>query len=220
MSKTKIIGLAGPKGVGKNFVADLIVEYLRDSRLEPVLQFAFATSLKEACIQVLGLRYEQCYGSDSDKNTSTSYRWDGLPGWLLEKFPDKAGYMTAREVMQVFGTEIMRDCFGKDLWIKSAYDSIKRANPGVAIITDVRFANEAEHMRSWGGSVWRISGPQRGEESAKGDRHASETESASFRCDRVINNDVGTTEDDIRRQVSDILIEDFGFAVESASIGE
>lgn len=43
--------------------------------------YSFADVLKQdVCIKVLGLTYEQCYGTDDDKNSETHLRWENMPG--------------------------------------------------------------------------------------------------------------------------------------------
>lgn len=41
----------------------------------------------EVCMKILGLTYEQCYGTDADKNTLTNLRWENMPGVMTE-IPD------------------------------------------------------------------------------------------------------------------------------------
>jgi len=53
------------------------------------------------------------------------------------------GYMTGREVMQIVGTDLMRQTFG-NIWAKATVRAIKKAEKPLAIITDNRFPNEIE----------------------------------------------------------------------------
>ena len=63
--------------------------------------------------------------------------------------------VTPRWVLQYFGTDVMRDHFAKDVWIWSIEKRLASA-PGPVVITDVRFPNEAEWIRSHGGEVWFV----------------------------------------------------------------
>ena len=66
-----------------------------------VKAFSLADPLKVICINLFGLTYEQCYGSDDDKNSPVNIKWEHVPG-----VKNKKGYLTAREFMQTFGTDI------------------------------------------------------------------------------------------------------------------
>jgi hypothetical protein len=116
---------------------------------------SFADPIKEFCIDVLGLSVAQCYGTDADKNTLTNMRWDGLPlsvrikytkGWSWWKpwtWSPRCEQMTAREVMQVFGTDIMR-AWWSDMWASAAIKKAIRSPQPIVIMPDTRFPNELE----------------------------------------------------------------------------
>jgi len=57
------------------------------------------------------------------------------------------GYMTGREIMQLFGTDLIRQTFG-NVWAEATIRSIKRAGKPMSIITDNRFPNEIESILS------------------------------------------------------------------------
>lgn len=50
---------------------------------------------------------------------------------------------TGRQLMQLFGTEVIRQNLAPDTWMRIA-DNRAKAFPGVTIISDVRFPNEAK----------------------------------------------------------------------------
>lgn len=80
-------------------------------------------------------------------------------GWEYVKvqFPE------ARRLLQVMGTEVGRDMFGEDAWIEMVGRQVKALPLGVpVVITDVRFQNEADYVRSLGGIVVRIARPGKG----------------------------------------------------------
>ncbi|WP_051442124.1 hypothetical protein [Arthrobacter sp. H14] len=64
-----------------------------------------------------------------------------------------------RRLMQKFGTEVARDLFGPDVWIKVAAAAIAEDRPDAAVITDVRFTEEAEWINAQGGQVIEITRP-------------------------------------------------------------
>jgi hypothetical protein len=139
-------------------------EFIRQSG---VRSMAFATPLKQFCMEVFGLHKKQCYGSDADKNTNTLLYWEDQPFWTRVKyarhaathkslpwyrrpFNARVGLMTAREVMQVFGTDMIRRVCQR-AWINAGLNMALRVPEKLVIITDCRFANEvaaADEMES------------------------------------------------------------------------
>lgn len=116
--------------------------------------YNFADVLKtDICINILGLTYDQCYGSDENKNELTQIKWSSMPGINLTD--DHAEYMTAREVMQFVGTDIFRE-IDTDIWVKATINKIMNEQPKVAVITDCRFPNEVEAIKNIGGKVFRL----------------------------------------------------------------
>jgi hypothetical protein len=67
----------------------------------------------------------------------------------------KRGPMTAREVLQYYGTEIFRKHY-HDVWADAAIRKIRKAECPLAIVTDVRFANEVEAIQNAGGRVVKL----------------------------------------------------------------
>lgn len=105
--------------------------------------YSFADPLKlDICMNILGLTYDQCYGTDDQKNTETHIKWQ-----------DK--YLSSREVMQFVGTDLFRKMF-ENVWPSSAIRKIQKDSPGIALITDCRFPNEVQAIRENGGTVVRL----------------------------------------------------------------
>lgn len=175
-------------------------------RIWPIVKgYNFADTLKEVCMAVLGLTYEQCYGTDEDKNSLTEFRWEDMPGVItpvqmrtigmgyiedtseipsiLQSQIKEPGMMTAREVLQYVGTDIFRKMY-KNVWIDSVFNQIESEQPGLAIIADCRFKNEVEAIKEQGGLVVRL---LRNNEST--DSHSSENDLDNFDgFDCVIDN--------------------------------
>ena len=189
----KIIGFSGKKGVGKNFVADLVVEVLKednekihtaigglrccgDECLYVVEQGAFADPIKEFCDKALGLDPKILYGNDDAKNAPTEYKWENMPIWLWDKLGKPKGFVTHRQVMQAIGTELARDIWDLDIWVKAMKRRIDRSNAEYFLISDTRFLNEVDAVHLWGGQVWNIDGPRA---VTSGDKHASENQGYS-----------------------------------------
>jgi hypothetical protein len=134
----KIVAFAGRKQSGKTTCSELVQKYANDTKI-----YNFADPLKQdICMNILGLTHEQCYGDDIDKNTLTNNFWDNKQ-------------LTAREVMQVVGTDILRK-MQRNVWVDATINKIKRENPSLAIIADCRFPNEVEAIKSAGGVVIKL----------------------------------------------------------------
>lgn len=105
--------------------------------------YNFADVLKkDICMNILGLTYEQCYGSDEEKNKETNLIFDNKN-------------MSAREILQFIGTDIFRK-LKPDVWVDATINKIKADNPKIAIITDCRFPNEVKSIQDNGGKVLRL----------------------------------------------------------------
>lgn len=138
---TKIIAFAGRKQSGKTtsaeFVAKLFWEH-GDSRI-----YNFADPLKKICMDILGLEYRQCYGSDEEKNELVNCFWDNKQ-------------LTAREVLQIVGTDMFRK-MQNHVWSNATIRQILRDKPDMAIIADCRFPNEVTAIKNVGGIVIKLS---------------------------------------------------------------
>lgn len=105
--------------------------------------YNFADILKtDICMKILGLTYDQCYGTDENKNELTNIQWD-----------DKK--LTARDVMQIVGTDIFRK-LDTNVWVRTTIDRIVQDQPDLAIITDCRFPNEVDAIKQIGGKIIRL----------------------------------------------------------------
>lgn len=173
-----------------------------------VKTYAFADPLKEFCINVLGLTYEQCYGTTEDKNSLTNLKWENMPGVITQGVLEnhnikngplldwvrvhERGLMTAREVLQYFGTDIVRKMY-HNAWADACIRQIQAEESNFAIITDCRFVNEVEAVKKAGGRVIRLL------RKISDDDHKSETELDSYtEYDYVIdNNNITLKEKDI-----------------------
>lgn len=168
-----IIGLSGKKQSGKNTVCSgLFSIFEKEYGAGCASLFSFADALKEnVCIDTMGLSREQCYGSDAQKNELTPYLWDKLPreirhhnhrgivrapnGEICEFILPK-GNMSAREIMQVVGTDIFRNFFDDSIWVNATFRDIKKNNYPFSLISDVRFPSEVNGILDNGGIVIRL----------------------------------------------------------------
>lgn len=184
---------AGLLDLNRNNAA--MIEF-KAQHLDPYVKcYSFADALKQdVCINVLGLSWSQCYGTDKEKNSKTHFRWENMPGVVTDNKPPKeaiqvagrlgkfykklasgvvfhpAGVMTARDIMQYVGTEMFRKMYG-NVWVDSTLRRIEIEQPMCALITDCRFPNEVVGVQAAGGKVMRFT-----RDIYKGqDQHESET---------------------------------------------
>jgi hypothetical protein len=192
--KPKLVGLTGAAGSGKSTAADFT-----GARL-----FSFAEPLKRICKEVFGFTDDQVNGPSHCRNAADtrfprfcSHRGCRFPN--ESHAPDCTGvvtYLTPRFALQTLGTEWGRNCY-PNVWAELGVRKALESGPGLAVITDVRFVNEARAIRAAGGEVWRIvrRGQEVPEEVAA---HASEQEMRSPEMDALVNRTIvnrGTLED-------------------------
>ena len=141
---TKIICFSGRKQSGKSSSTDYLVSII--NQYAPTISckvYSFADILKQdICINILGLSYDQCYGTDEDKNTTTDLWWEGVQ-------------LTAREAMEIIGTKLFR-ALKTNVWVEATIKKIKTDGVDLNIISDCRFPNEVEAVRIAGGLNVRL----------------------------------------------------------------
>lgn len=121
-----LIGLGSKARQGKDFVAKYMKEAVPDIEL-----FSFAVELKKYC---------------RDHHDELEYKWQMAnltkqkPGWK-----DDAIY-GCTPILQWFGTEVMRKQ-DPDHWVKIIAQRLETEQPKIAIVTDVRFENEAQFIK-------------------------------------------------------------------------
>ena len=170
-----ILGLHGKMGAGKNAAASrlpLLTEI-------PVVEVSYARKLKESVCALFGIALEdlEIWKNRPDRMVSLGGLYDGL-GYV----PLKERTMTFREFLQRYGTEAHREVFGEDFWLDAALPLDGDYSDALYVVTDCRFQNEADRIRSLGGSVIKIVGPV-----VETGSHVSEQ---TLRCDYTIDNTV------------------------------
>ena len=183
-----IIGLVGYIGSGKGTVGDILV------REHGYYKFAFADALKDAVSQIFvwprGLL-------EGDSNASRAFR-ERVDPWWSHKF----GYeVTPRLILQKFGTEACRNGIADNIWIAALEKRIQGYND--VVISDCRFPNEIDFIRSAGGFIVRV---KRGDDPTPEElskMHISETAWNNYDPDFVIHNE--GTKDDLKNNVMSIL---------------
>lgn len=142
-----IIGLCGFIGSGKDTVADYLVNsqsFLRES---------FAGTLKDAVAAVFGWNREMLEGKTAE---SRAWRETVDPWWALKLNNPN---LTPRWVLQQWGTEVCRQNFNDQIWALSLENKLRTTTSNV-VVTDCRFPNEINAIKSQGGKViWVRRGP-------------------------------------------------------------
>lgn len=153
-----LIGIVGIAGSGKTLVARHLV------RRHGYTRMRFADPLKRMLQEGLGLTDDEV---DGDKKSTPN--------------PVFAG-KTPRYLMQTLGTEWGRKKVSPDLWVNIWKRDAGRAGPNV-VVDDLRFPNEADAIRSLGGTIWRVWRP-----GVHAMSHASEIAQAEISEDHLISN--------------------------------
>lgn len=68
----------------------------------------------------------------------------------------RTGMMTAREVMQVLGTDVIRKMFSDDIWVKRTMKDINESKKKIVLIADLRFKTELKSIFDNEGYVIRL----------------------------------------------------------------
>lgn len=172
-----IIGIAGKKGSGKNTVGDIIKNYCPDAE-----ELNFALKLKEAACILLNVDMKtlmelKSYEDKAYISMRAPYETERLgPGRHFE-----CG--SVRNFIQRLGTEVGRDMFGEDFWIRQTLDDLDLSKN--YYITDVRFDNEAKAIKDLGGVIFEVLRPGDGVE----DHHPSEKPISNKYIDCYLIND-------------------------------
>ncbi len=119
-----------------------------------------------------------------------------LPALMNRIYVALGLHLICPRYLQSSGTEAHRDVFGLDFWIDATlprWDGMGHTEEGIfgldqgrdlLFITDVRFANEAERIKEWGGEIWHVVRDSVNE----GDMHASEQTLPEEYIDMTIDN--------------------------------
>lgn len=130
----QIVGIAGHAQHGKDTAAAVLVREAGFTRI------GLADAVRELVLAVNPL----------------------LPGGeRLAALVGRAGWDEAKQVpevrrlLQATGTEGVRQVIGEDSWVRALKRKIGTA-PSPVVVPDVRFANEADAIRHWGGLLIRV----------------------------------------------------------------
>lgn len=131
-----LIGICGKKGSGKDTAGKLLEKQGFD-------QYKFAEALKKMIY---------CLYEYLKINPLTARRM--IDGDLKEMPCSELCGWSTRYAMQTLGTEWGRNCIDKDFWTRITIESVKQSLK--AVITDVRFPNEAKAIQNEGGIIIKL----------------------------------------------------------------
>lgn len=137
-----VVGICGLIGHGKGTVGDVLLE-------QGYQRLSFADKLKDAVAVMFDWDRDMLEGI-----TDESRAWREQPNefWSNETGSD----ITPRLVLQLFGTDCMRNGFYDGVWVSMVKKTILE-NPGVNyVVPDVRFPNEMSMIQQVGGQVWQV----------------------------------------------------------------
>lgn len=213
LNSSKLIAISGVKGSGKDLASNMIqyclsvpkifrrywiYKYFKNIFPKKYKKLAFADPLKRmlsALLNIPVLRFndrdfKEMYAIDIDTlNVSRDVFNNSLSDSKFNKLiknldPELVeSKLTIRQLMQYFGTSIMRTFLGEKVWINSTLRQCDKPT----IISDCRFINEYEAIKKENGIVIYVSRP-----GCWFGQHASEKEMEELlnnnKYDYVINN--------------------------------
>lgn len=192
-----IIGLTGQMQVGKDTVADYLVENYGFKKV------GFAEKMYEAVCGLMGITEDEALRwKHEDKKVVVV---DGQFPYTTVKQP-----ITWRGFLQRFGTDMGRDVFGEDFWVDQLINRLPKYQEWITelsyntyvdgnyVIRDVRFNNEAKAIKLLSGTIWKIL-----RAGYEGDSHRSEAGIDQNFCDVKISNN--STLDDLFKSVDRIM---------------
>ena len=142
-----IVGVCGLISSGKDTIADYLTTF------HGFKHVSFAASLKDAVAAVFGWERELLEGS-----TKSSREWrEKRDEWWSERLGLD---VTPRWVLQYWGTEVCRNNFHTDIWVASVENKLRQTDENI-VITDCRFVNEVNSIKSVGGITMRVSRGER-----------------------------------------------------------
>jgi hypothetical protein len=162
--KSLLIGLVGPKGVGKTTIAKRLVK--AHGEYEGTV-ISFADPMRKMVSVGLGIPVEVL-------------RDEKLKEQVYEPYG-----VSPRHIMQTLGTEWGRTHISQDLWVRAWRETAMSVDHDgyLIVVDDVRFENEAQMIRDLGGTLVRLVR----ENIQYADNHASEG-GYRIKCDLSFEN--------------------------------
>lgn len=165
----KVLGIMGEAGCGKSTFAQALIER------HGYRSFSFAGALKDLCATLYGWERarldELAYKESPSGHNSREYPPLGAISWtesnqfgespleqdrrdfIAARLREMTTAHTRRQILQHVGTELFR-ALDPEHWIKKAREVFAAAGPDARfVIPDMRFPNEADLVREFGGDL-------------------------------------------------------------------
>lgn len=183
----QIIGINGKIGSGKGTLTSMLT-YLSEVNYLTAEEFLYAYKLKKIVAELANVPFEYTLTQEGKNLYVEMYE------------------MTLGEMLQKIGTDVLRNYFDDNIWIKSINDQIKKSNCSIAIISDLRFPNEVENIKEQDGITIKIIRPNNNVNlnSKRDIKHSSEIALDDIELDFTIIND--GTKTDLYYKAIDIFI--------------
>ena len=169
MKRKMLIGFTAVAGAGKDTAASSIAVHQKSVEI-----MAFAKPLKDACKILFNFTDEQLY--DPVKKEEMDPVWERSP----------------RKILQWLGTDVLREHINKEFFTINMKQRIEESKAEYIVISDVRFDNEAELIKSMGGYIIKI--VRENATTTQHSSHATEQGISPHLIDHTLEND-GTLED-------------------------
>lgn len=162
-----LIGISGKIKSGKDTVGEMLynlgcVEY-------NVYKYSFADSLKKIVASIVDCNYESLNDQEFKASHIPNFMKITKDGIITHVVPcSKVFYkdifrtyevVTYREALQFFGDKF-RSEYGQDFWIRMLRSNLISGELSFNIITDVRYKNEADFIKSNKGILIRVDRPE------------------------------------------------------------
>lgn len=202
--KPIVVGVCGNMGTGKNAAVEFftkLIPSLTSSVLSRDNVFAETTTIRSTELAFADPIREigKLFGFTMEQMTDRTLKETVDPRWGV----------SPRTFMQKVGTEMFRDNLCQDVWVKLALQRIEQLSKPYEVIigfphgvmgtrhlifvTDVRFPNEAEAIKSIGGHVVKIR--REGFDKKGADLHPSERFINDMPCDLEVFNKASSLEE-------------------------
>lgn len=161
------------------------IEYAQHAsqQIWPIIKHEkFGNLLKDILITIFGCNRQEIYGNDDDKNKLSPVKWENIykilphlkPNYLslptpvrpkikhiievdtsVEEKISVPEYLTNRELMEIFGTDICRTIFNL-CWVEPLFRQITEQGYPFVVVSDCRNEDEIDYARQVGAKVVRL----------------------------------------------------------------
>jgi len=145
---TRLIGIMGAKQAGKNTVGTLMVDALR-AHGYTADHMGFADPIRSMMLAldpIVKFDVEEVYefGSECPEVITHQTRYSEAVEWY--RYEGAKEIDEVRRLLQKFGTEVVRDHLGENVWVDHLFNRANESGLDFVIITDVRFPNEHDEQ--------------------------------------------------------------------------